>query len=37
LCDGNERWWPYDNAKPSASVDPLLVEIEADPTGIFWG
>ena len=36
-CDRNERWWPYDNIGPSASVDPLLAEIDADPTGIFWG
>jgi hypothetical protein len=36
-CDRNERWWPYDNIGPSASVDALLVEIDADPTGIFWG
>jgi Protein of unknown function (DUF3024) len=36
-CDRNERWWPYDNIGPSRSVDPLLAEIDADPTGIFWG
>jgi hypothetical protein len=36
-CDRNERWWPYDNIDPSASIDPLLAEIDADPTGIFWG
>lgn len=36
-CDRNERWWPYDDITPSASVDPLLAEIDADPTGIFWG
>ncbi len=36
-CDRNERWWPYDNLGPSASIDPLLAEIDADPTGIFWG
>jgi hypothetical protein len=35
--DRNERWWPYDNIGPSQSVDPLLAEIEADPTGILWG
>jgi hypothetical protein len=36
-CDRNERWWPYDNIETSASVDPLLAEIDTDPTGIFWG
>ena len=36
-CDRNERWWSYDNTRPSKSVDPLLAEIDADPTGIFWG
>ena len=35
--DSNERWWPYDQVAPSPSVDPLLAEIDADPTGIFWG
>ena len=33
----NERWWPYNDVQPSASIDPLLAEIDADPTGIFWG
>ncbi len=36
-CDRNGRWWPYDDIAPSASIDPLLAEIDADPTGIFWG
>lgn len=36
-CDGNERWWLHDNIGSSRSVDPLLAEIDADPTGIFWG
>lgn len=36
-CDRNERWWPYDEIGPSTSVDPLLAEIDTDPTGIFWG
>jgi hypothetical protein len=35
--DRNERWWPYDNIGISSSVDPLLREIDTDPTGIFWG
>ena len=36
-CDRNGRWWSYGNIGPSVSVDPLLAEIDADPTGIFWG
>lgn len=35
--DSSDHWWPYDGIGPSASVDPLLAEIDADPTGIFWG
>jgi DUF3024 family protein len=35
--DSNERWWAYEDIGTSASVDPLLAEIDADPTGIFWG
>lgn len=36
-CDSNERWSPYEDILPNASVDPLLAEIDADPNGIFWG
>lgn len=35
--DRNGRRWPYDHVGPSPSVDPLLAEIAADPTGILWG
>ena len=35
--DRNERWWPYDGVPPSHGLDPLLAEVDADPTGIFWG
>lgn len=35
--DRNERWWEYDNIGPTADVSPLLAEIDADPTCIFWG
>ena len=35
--DRNLRWHRYDRIGPSAHVDPLLTEIEADPTSIFWG
>ena len=36
-CDRNERWFPYLDTEPSRDVLPLLAEIDADPTGIFWG
>jgi Protein of unknown function (DUF3024) len=35
--DSNLRWHRYDRVGPSPNVDPLLAEIEADPTMIFWG
>jgi hypothetical protein len=35
--DKNSRWFAYDNIGPSRDVAPLLKEIEADPSGIFWG
>jgi Protein of unknown function (DUF3024) len=35
--DRNLRWHRYDRIGPSPHVDPLLAEIEADPTSIFWG
>jgi hypothetical protein len=33
----NGRWHPYDMREPTAQVAELLGEIDADPTGIFWG
>ncbi|MGH2935273.1 MAG: DUF3024 domain-containing protein [Gaiellaceae bacterium] len=33
----DERWHRYEDTKPSPDVQPLLAEIETDPTGIFWG
>ncbi len=36
-CDRNERWFQYFDIEPSRDVRPLLAEIDADPTGIFWG
>ena len=35
--DRNERWMDYDFVDPSPDVVDLLMEIERDPTGIFWG
>jgi hypothetical protein len=34
--DRNLNWHRYHSA-PAAHVDPLLAEIDADPTAIFWG
>lgn len=35
--DRNLRFHAYDRVPPSARVEDLLVEIDRDPTGIFWG
>ena len=35
--DRDLHWHLYDRIGPSPHVDPLLAEIEADPTSIFWG
>lgn len=35
--DSGDRWHDYEGLRPAATVDPLLREINADPTGIFWG
>lgn len=36
-ADRNARWHRYDLAPPAPSIEPLLAEIDQDPTGIFWG
>lgn len=36
-CDRNLSWHRYDRVRAAAHVDPLLAEIDADPTAIFWG
>jgi Protein of unknown function (DUF3024) len=36
-ADRNGRWHHYPEVLPSRTVEPLLAEIQADPTGIFWG
>ena len=33
----NERWFRYPDADSSRDIQPLLDEIDAEPTGIFWG
>ena len=35
-ADRNGRWHPYDLIEPG-TVEQLLIEIENDPTCIFWG
>ena len=35
--DSSGRWNLYDEVQPSPHVEPLLAEIELDPTSIFWG
>lgn len=36
-ADRNARWHRYDLAPPARSIEPLLEEIDHDPTGVFWG
>jgi DUF3024 family protein len=33
----DQRWHTYERVPPNRDVGPLLTEIDADPTGIFWG
>lgn len=35
--DRNLHWHRYYRIQPAATVGPLLDEIDADPTAIFWG
>ena len=35
--DRDGRWVRYPYIGPTPEVDPLLAEIDRDPTGIFWG
>ena len=36
-ADRNSRWFEYWDFDPSRDFADLLAEVEADPTGIFWG
>jgi len=36
-ADRNSRWQPYWQIEPNRDLDVLLLEVEEDPTGIFWG
>ena len=35
--DRNQRWHRYEEHLGSRSITCLLVEVDQDPTGIFWG
>jgi hypothetical protein len=35
--DRDDRRLDYPYVNPVASIKPLLVELDNDPTGIFWG
>lgn len=35
--DRNSRWHVYFDADPTRDFEALLQEVDADPTGIFWG
>lgn len=35
--DRNLRWHRYGGIEPAPTVVPLLAEVDADPTAIFWG
>lgn len=35
--DSNDRWHAHKGIAASPSVEPLLKELEDDPTHIFWG
>ncbi|MCL4537074.1 MAG: DUF3024 domain-containing protein [Nitrospirae bacterium] len=36
-ADRHNRWHKYWDFKPTKNLDAILVEIDRDPTGIFWG
>lgn len=33
----NDRWHVYEPLEPQRHIDPILAEIDEDPTCIFWG
>ena len=35
--DRNSRWHLYERLAPVKNVDHILVEVDRDPTGIYWG
>ena len=35
--DRNSRWHRYERCGPAPDLETLVKEVDADPTGIFWG
>jgi hypothetical protein len=35
--DSHGKFHKYDQIEPSRSVQPLIDEMDRDPTGVFWG
>src|SRR3990172_6645364 len=35
--DRNGRWHRYTRKRPTEDISKLLLEVDRDPTGIFWG
>jgi hypothetical protein len=35
--DRNEKWHLYSEINPRKQIEEIIKEIDADPTGIFWG
>jgi len=35
--DRNSKWHEYCDIRPTQNLDKILIEIDTDPTGIFWG
>lgn len=36
-ADRNSKWHKYVSLPPTKDLDDVLAEIDADPTGAFWG
>jgi hypothetical protein len=36
-ADRNSKWQKYLDAEPCKDFEELLIEVDEDPTGIFWG
>lgn len=36
-ADRNSHWHEYDDRDQSERLEDLIAEVDADPTGIFWG
>lgn len=36
-ADRNDKWFEYLDMEPTKNIDEILIEIDEDPTGIFWG